>query len=80
MSGKLATFALHLALSGGTFSQPPPTVLGEAYRMSMQQDGNDLQRLQIQCSTDPSLDQYRQRADQLLNQLKKYGVKVEGRQ
>ena len=52
----------------------------EAYRMSMQQDGNDLQRLQIQCSADPGLDEYRKRADDLLNELKQYGVKVEGRQ
>lgn len=66
---------------------PPLTTLGgyidediEAYRESMQQAGNDLQRLQIQCSADPDLDQYRKRADQLLNQLKKYGVQVEGRQ
>jgi hypothetical protein len=52
----------------------------EAYRESMQQAGNDLQRLQIQCSADPNLDEYRQRADELLNQLKQYGVKVAGRQ
>ena len=51
----------------------------EAYRESMQQAGNDLQRLQIQCSTDPNLDEYRKRADQLLNQLQQYGVKVAGR-
>jgi hypothetical protein len=52
----------------------------EAYRESMQQAGNDLQRLQIQCSADPDLDEYRSRADELLNELKQYGVKVAGRQ
>jgi hypothetical protein len=36
VSGKLATYALHLALSAGTFSQPPPTALGEGYRMAME--------------------------------------------
>jgi hypothetical protein len=39
VSGKLATYALHLVLTGGTFSQPQaalPTALGEGYRMAME--------------------------------------------
>jgi hypothetical protein len=39
VSGKLATYTLHLALTGGTFSQPSallPTALGDGYRMAME--------------------------------------------
>jgi len=36
VSGKLATYALHLALSAGTFSPPPPGALDQGYRMAME--------------------------------------------
>jgi hypothetical protein len=36
VSGKLAACALHLVLSAGTFSQPPPPVLDQGYRMAME--------------------------------------------
>jgi hypothetical protein len=36
VSGKLATYALELALTGGTFSPAPPAPLGQGYRMAME--------------------------------------------
>jgi hypothetical protein len=36
VSGKLATYALQLALTGGTFAPPPPPALGDGYRMAME--------------------------------------------
>jgi hypothetical protein len=39
VSGQLASYALHLAVTGGTFAQPSavlPTALGEGYRMAME--------------------------------------------
>jgi hypothetical protein len=36
MSGKLATYALHLAVTGGTFAPPPPAALDAGYRMAME--------------------------------------------
>jgi hypothetical protein len=43
-----------------------------AYRYSVQHAVNDLTKMQLKCSTDPSTAMFRQRADQLLNQAKKY--------
>jgi hypothetical protein len=43
-----------------------------AYRYSVQHAVNDLTKMQIKCSTDPSTAMFRQRADQLLNQAKQY--------
>jgi hypothetical protein len=39
VAGRLATYALHLALTGGTFSDPTPVLppaLGDGYRMAME--------------------------------------------
>jgi hypothetical protein len=36
VSGKLATYALQLAVTGGTFAPVPPRALGEGYRMAME--------------------------------------------
>jgi hypothetical protein len=43
-----------------------------AYRYSVQHAVNDLTKMQIKCSADPSTDKFRERADKLLNQAKKY--------
>jgi hypothetical protein len=43
-----------------------------AYRYSVQHAVNDLTKMQIKCSTDPSTATFRQRADQLLKQAKQY--------
>lgn len=50
----------------------------EAYRYSLQHASNDLTRLQLQCTTDPSTDQFRKRADDLLKKLKQYRINQEG--
>jgi hypothetical protein len=43
-----------------------------AYRYSVQHAYNDLEKMQILCSTDPKTDAFRKRADQLMKQVKKY--------
>jgi hypothetical protein len=43
-----------------------------AYRYSVQHAVNDLTKMQIKCSTDPSVADFRQRADKLLNEAKAY--------
>jgi hypothetical protein len=43
-----------------------------AYRYSVQHAVNDLTKMQLKCSADPSTDMFRQRADELLNKAKAY--------
>jgi hypothetical protein len=43
-----------------------------AYRYSVQHAFNDLEKMQILCTADPKAADFRKRADQLLNKVKKY--------
>jgi hypothetical protein len=64
---------------------PPSVGLGgyidediAAYRYSLQHAANDLQRMQILCSADPTTDEFRQRAQQLLDKVKQYKINQAG--
>lgn len=72
-----------LCLERSRSKDKPPTTFRSliqedisAYRYSVQAAAEALRTMQLRCTADKNADKFRKRADQLLDQLKRYNIKV----